>query len=564
MDSPGYAADQAAKDPALLLSHRRKMEILFAILLGIFLSALDQTIVGTALPRIVADLNGTNELYTWVVTIYLLTATITGVFYGKLSDLYGRRLMLLVGVTIFLLGSALSGLSWNMESLIFFRGLQGIGAGALFPISLAVIGDLFTPAERGKYQGLFGAIFGLSSIIGPLLGGWLTDNGPGRLLGISGLTSWHWIFYVNLPIGAVTLYIIYRYLPTVRGQGSHRSLDYLGAVVFTAAVSALMIGLTNKASDDWTSLWVGGLIAVSLVLGAVFLFIESRAAEPIIPLDLFRNRGYSVTILAVFLAGIGFFGSIIFLPRWFQFVKGVDPTDSGLQILALLAGVILSSVVSGILVSRTGRYKMLSIVSLSTMAIGILLLTGLRAETDLPILWIWMFITGLGIGPSLSVFTIVIQSVVPFEKLGVATGSLTFFRQIGGSVGLAIVGTIFGSSFADKLAPQLQAAGVPPDVATQVATRAAAGGGSQLTAAGTDLSQVLAQFLPPDLVPKVIAGLHEAFSLAIADTFWFGLGATVLALIAVVVALPEVPLRGMVPRGAQATGRPVEPLPIAE
>jgi len=564
MDSPGYAADQAAKDPALLLSHRRKMEILFAILLGIFLSALDQTIVGTALPRIVADLNGTNELYTWVVTIYLLTATITGVFYGKLSDLYGRRLMLLVGVTIFLLGSALSGLSWNMESLIFFRGLQGIGAGALFPISLAVIGDLFTPAERGKYQGLFGAIFGLSSIIGPLLGGWLTDNGPGRLLGISGLTSWHWIFYVNLPIGAVTLYIIYRYLPTVRGQGSHRSLDYLGAVVFTAAVSALMIGLTNKASDDWTSPWVGGLIAVSLVLGAVFLFIESRAAEPIIPLDLFRNRGYSVTILAVFLAGIGFFGSIIFLPRWFQFVKGVDPTDSGLQILALLAGVILSSVVSGILVSRTGRYKMLSIVSLSTMAIGILLLTGLRAETDLPILWIWMFITGLGIGPSLSVFTIVIQSVVPFEKLGVATGSLTFFRQIGGSVGLAIVGTIFGSSFADKLAPQLQAAGVPPDVATQVATRAAAGGGSQLTAAGTDLSQVLAQFLPPDLVPKVIAGLHEAFSLAIADTFWFGLGATVLALIAVVVALPEVPLRGMVPRGAQATGRPVEPLPIAE
>jgi len=564
MDSPGYAADQAAKDPALLLSHRRKMEILFAILLGIFLSALDQTIVGTALPRIVADLNGTNELYTWVVTIYLLTATITGVFYGKLSDLYGRRLMLLVGVTIFLLGSALSGLSWNMESLIFFRGLQGIGAGALFPISLAVIGDLFTPAERGKYQGLFGAIFGLSSIIGPLLGGWLTDNGPGRLLGISGLTSWHWIFYVNLPIGAVTLYIIYKYLPTVRGQGSHRSLDYLGAVVFTAAVSALMIGLTNKASDDWTSPWVGGLIAVSLVLGAVFLFIESRAAEPIIPLDLFRNRGYSVTILAVFLAGIGFFGSIIFLPRWFQFVKGVDPTDSGLQILALLAGVILSSVVSGILVSRTGRYKMLSIVSLSTMAIGILLLTGLRAETDLPILWIWMFITGLGIGPSLSVFTIVIQSVVPFEKLGVATGSLTFFRQIGGSVGLAIVGTIFGSSFADKLAPQLQAAGVPPDVATQVATRAAAGGGSQLTAAGTDLSQVLAQFLPPDLVPKVIAGLHEAFSLAIADTFWFGLGATVLALIAVVVALPEVPLRGMVPRGAQATGRPVEPLPIAE
>jgi EmrB/QacA subfamily drug resistance transporter len=553
MEPVTYAADQAAHDPLLLLSQRRKMEILFAILLGIFLSALDQTIVGTALPRIVAELKGSNELYTWVVTIYLLTATITGVFYGKLSDLYGRRLMLLVGVSIFLAGSALSGLSWNMESLILFRGIQGVGAGALFPISLAVIGDLFTPAERGKYQGLFGAIFGLSSIIGPLLGGWLTEH-----------VTWHAIFYVNLPVGAITLYIIYKYLPTVRGQGSHRSLDYLGAAVFTVAVSALMIGLTNKASDDWTSPWVGGLLAVSVVVGLVFLFIESRAAEPIIPLDLFRNRGYSVTILATFLAGIGFFGSIIFLPRWFQFVKNATPTDSGLQILALLAGVIIGSIASGLLVSRTGKYKLLTIASLTTMVIGILLLTNLRAETDLPVLWIWMFITGLGIGPTLSVFTIVIQSAVPFNKLGVATGSLTFFRQIGGSVGLAIVGTIFGQSFADKLVPQLVAAGVPSQAATQVAVQAAAGGGGQLTAAGTDISALLAQFFPADLVPRIVGGLHEAFSLAIADTFWFGLGATVLALIAVVVALPEVPLRGMVPRGAQAGSRPVESLPMAE
>jgi MFS family permease len=281
---------------------------------------------------------------------------------------------------------------------------------------------------------------------------------------------------------------------------------------------------------------------------------------------LFRNRGYSVTILAVFLAGIGFFGSIIFLPRWFQFVKGVDPTDSGLQILALLAGVILSSIVSGLIVSRTGRYKVLSIVSMITMALGILLLTGLRAETDLPMLWLWMFITGLGIGPTLSVFTIVIQSVVPFEKLGVATGSLTFFRQIGGSVGLAIVGTIFAQSFGDKLVPQLQASGVPAPVAAQIGAQAA-NANSQLTAAGSDLGQTLAQALPAQLqalIPQIVAGIHEAFSLAVADTFWFGLGATVLALVAVAVALPEVPLRGMVPRGAQATGRPVEPLPIAE
>jgi EmrB/QacA subfamily drug resistance transporter len=523
------------------------MEILLAILLGIFLSALDQTIVGTALPRIVGDLRGSNELYTWVVTVYLLAATITGVFYGKLSDLYGRRPMLLIGVSLFLLGSFLSGLSWNMESLIAFRGLQGIGAGALFPISLAVIADLFTPAERGKYQGLFGAVFGLSAIIGPLLGGWLTDY-----------VSWHWIFFVNLPVGAVTLFIIYRYLPTVRGQGSHRSLDYLGALVFTVAVSLLMIGLTNKGTQDWTSPWVGGLIAASLVLGAVFLFIETRAAEPIIPLGLFRNRGFSVTIFATFMAGIGFFGSIIFLPRWFQFVKGVSPTESGLQILALLAGVILSSITSGILVSRTGRYRNLAIGALATMSVGILLLTGLTATTDLPLLWVWMFITGVGIGPTLSVFTIVVQSVVPFERLGVATGSLTFFRQIGGSVGLALVGTIFSESFTSRLDPELRASGVPGEVAAVIASFAGSGGGGELTAAGTDLGTTLAQVLPAPVqpfIPDIVAGIHQAFSLAISDTFWFGLGATLVALVVVVLALPEVPLRGMTRAPAAARDR---------
>ncbi len=558
MDQAPATPGVAQSDPALDLPQRRKMEILLAILLGLFLSALDQTIVGTALPRIVGELRGSNELYTWVVTVYLLTATITGVFYGKLSDLYGRRPMLLIGVSIFLLGSVSSGLSWSMESLILFRGLQGIGAGALFPISLAVIADLFTPAERGKYQGLFGAVFGLSSIIGPLLGGWLTEN-----------ISWHWIFFVNLPVGLLTLVIIYRYLPTVRGRGSHRSLDYLGAVVFTVAVSLLMIGLTNKAASDWSSVWVGGLIAASFVVGAIFLFIESRAAEPIIPLGLFRDRGYSVTILATFLASIGFFGAIIFLPRWFQFVRGVSPTESGLQVLALLAGVILSSVISGMLVSRTGRYRNLAIGSLATMSIGILLLTGLRADTDLPVLWAWMFITGLGIGPTLSVFTIVVQSVVPFERLGVATSSLTFFRQIGGSVGLALVGTIFAQSFGSQLQLQLVAAGVPAPAAGRIAAAAASGAGDQLTAAGTDLAATLSAVLPAPLqplIPAIVSGVHEAFSLAIADTFWFGLLATSVALVAVVLALHERPLRGFAPRDVKAAvaTRPALEAPAAD
>ena len=235
-----------AEDPALGLSGRAKMEILAAILLALFLGALDQTIVGTALPKIVTDLGG-NDYYTWVVTIYLLTSTITVPFYGKLSDIYGRKPLLMIGVTLFLVGSALSGLSQNMFELILFRGIQGLGAGALFPISLAVIGDLFTPAERGKYQGLFGAVFGVSFIVGPFLGGFLTDN-----------VSWHWVFYVNLPVGLLSLYIIWHLLPTIKRAGASRTFDFLGAGVFTVGISFLLVGLTNKLSADWATFSVGG------------------------------------------------------------------------------------------------------------------------------------------------------------------------------------------------------------------------------------------------------------------------------------------------------------------
>jgi EmrB/QacA subfamily drug resistance transporter len=526
------ATTMAELDPALQLPHRRKMEILFAILLVIFLSALDQTIVGVALPRIVGELGGTNELYTWAITSYLLTATITGVFYGKLSDIYGRRPMLLFGVSVFLIGSVLCGLSWSMESLIFFRGIQGIGAGAIFPISLAVIGDLFDPRERGRYQGLFGAVFGIASVLGPLLGGWITDS-----------LGWHWIFFVNLPIGLVALYIVFRYLPTVHGEPKTRNLDYAGAAVFTVGVVFLLLGLTNKATGEWADVSVGGFLLIAALLTPVFLFIESRAAEPIVPLELFRNRNYAVTILASFLSSIGFFGAIIFLPRWLQFVQNVSPTESGLQILPLMAGVITSSVGAGILVSRTGRYKWILSGSLLVMSVGILLFTGLGATTELPMLWLWMFLAGLGIGPTLSVFTIVIQASVPFSRLGVATGNLTFFRQIGGSVGLAVVGTIFADAFASRLSPALSAAGVPPQQVGMVLGFAGDGGSlGQVTQ--TTLAQQLAQVPPLEgFVDQVVTGVYDAFSAAIADTFWFGLLATLVALVVVVVLLRDLPLR---------------------
>ncbi|MFO1541198.1 MAG: MDR family MFS transporter, partial [Chloroflexota bacterium] len=522
--------------PAIELSMRRKKEILVAILVGLFLAALDQTIVGTALPRIVGDLRGTNELYTWVITIYLLTSTISGVFYGKLSDLYGRRPMLLIGVSLFLLGSFLCGLSWSMESLIAFRGIQGLGAGALFPISLAVIGDLFTPAERGKYQGLFGAVFGVAAIVGPLLGGWLTDT-----------VGWHWIFFVNLPVGFLALAIIWRTLPPLRREGVRYSLDYLGAAVFTVAISFLLIGLTNKQSGDWADVGVGGFIVVGLIVGALFLLVESRAKEPIVPLTLFRNRVYAVSIAAVFLAGSGFFAAVVFLPRWFQFVKGVSPTESGFQTLALLVGVIGSSIVSGAVISRTGRYKRLIVGSLALMCLGLFLMTHLSATTDVPMLWLWMLITGVGTGPTLAAFTIVVQSAVPLHQLGVATSNLTFFRQVGGSVGLAIVGTLFGQVLADAVAPSLLRQGIPVELASRLAGFAGGGGGGEVGGVGQDLRATLETTLPADLRPfidGIVTGVFDAFSQAVAATFWVGV-VTAGAALLVALLLPEIPLRGV-------------------
>jgi EmrB/QacA subfamily drug resistance transporter len=541
------AMPQALPDrgPVVEVDHRTRMRILFAILMTLFLSALDQTIVGTALPRIVTDLGG-NELYTWVVTIYLLTATISGPIYGKLSDQFGRRPLLMFGVGLFLVGSALCGMASDMTQLIVFRGLQGLGAGSIFPIALAVIGDLFTPRERGKYQGLFGAVFGLSALIGPALGGLITDT-----------IGWGWVFFVNLPIGVVALAIVWRLLPAVRLEGVTRKVDYLGAFVFTLALVPILVGFTNKQSLEWTDPWVGGLIVAGLLIGVVFLWIESRAAEPIVPLGLFRDRTYSATQVATFLASFGFFGAIVFLPRWFQVVNGSSATESGYQILPLLAGLIISSIVSGAIVSRTGRSKGLVLVALGLMAVGSYLFTQLHRDTPTPLLWAWMFILGAGIGPTLSVFTLVIQNAVPTDKLGVATSNLTLFRQVGGTVGLAIAGTVFGSTLTTEAPRQIEgrllAAGVPPDQVERFGSGVAGASFDQDEIAGVgDLGARLLEQVPEQfrafvepLIPTIVAGIHEAFSLGIAQTFWLGVGASLLAVAASLV-IRDVPLRGRV------------------
>ena len=533
-------------DAPVHIDHRARLEILVAVLLTMFLSALDQTVVGTALPRIVTDLAG-NELYVWVVTIYLLTATVSGPIYGKLSDLFGRRPMMMIGVSLFLLGSLLCALSQEMWHLILFRGIQGLGAGAIFPIALSIIGDLFSPRERGKYQGLFGAVFALSSIIGPALGGILTDT-----------VGWHWVFLVNLPLGLVALVVLWRLLPQVRHPEAVRSIDYLGAAVFTAAIVPLLLGLTNKQFGEWTDPQVGGLIAVGLLLSALFVWVESRATEPILPLSLFRNRTVTGSIIATFLITFGFFGAIIFIPRWFQFVLGSSATVSGYQMLPLMAGVMGSSVLSGLIVARTGRYKWMTVGAMAMSAIGLFLLTGIRADTPVGLVWLWMFIAGLGIGPSFAVFTIIVQSAVAPRMLGAATSSLTFFRQVGGSVGLAIAGTIFGTSFASDIPDQLAAHGIPQPMIDRFADVDPAAQG-ELTNVGVDLGAQILGSAPPEaraaiepIIGQIVEAIHEAFSLAIADTMWLALAAAIAAAAVVTLVVPELPLRRST--GATAVG----------
>ena len=526
------ASTRADHSPAADLSPRAKQGIVVAIMLALFLGALDQTIVGTALPRIITELNGAS-LYTWVVTIYLLASTVTVPIYGKLSDMYGRKPLLLIGVGLFLVGSALAGLSQNIEQLIIFRGIQGLGAGALFPIALATIGDLFSAQERGRYQGLFGAVFGLSSLVGPALGGFLTDT-----------LSWHWIFYVNLPIGIFAMAIITRELPTIKGRANQK-IDFLGAITFAAGIIPVLIGLTNVQSNAFGTPEVAGLISLGLVILGGFLFIEAKAAEPIIPLELFRNRTFAAAAAATFFASFGFFSSIIFLPRYFQSVLGESATSSGYATLPLLLGVIISSVSAGQIVARRGRYKRLILGAVLLVAAGSLLLTNLQADTNPWVLRGWMFLAGLGVGPTLSVFTIVVQNAVPFRFLGAATSNLTFFRQVGGSVGLAIVGSYFGGQLATTIPARL-AAVIPPELA------AGFSGGSvdlsKLTNVG-DLGPTILASLPETvrpmvepLIPAIVLAVKAGIADAIGSIFWLALVASLLAFV-LSTLIEEIPLR---------------------
>jgi len=409
---------------------------LIGIMLGLFLAALDQTIVSTALPKIIADLNGT-DLYAWVVTSYLLTSTISAPIFGRLTELFSRKSILLIAILIFLGGSALSGLSQNMPELILFRGLQGIGGGALFSLALTTIAVLFPPRDRGRIGGLFGAIFGISSAIGPWLGGLLTDH-----------LSWHWVFYINMPVGLVALFFITRYMPRLRPEGERPPFDYAGAILLVSWAVPLILAFSWGGSTyAWTSPRILFLFAVSAVGLALWIWSQLREPHPLLDLSIFRIRTFSLASIATFFYGPAFLGAVAFLPLYLQVVKGVSASASGVTILPLTLGVVVGATGSGILSGRLGRYKTLLIVG-SVWLVGIFLLLHFLLQVDTP-LWfaiLLFFLLGLGLGPSQSLLQVAAQNNVPMQRIGSATAFTQFVRQIGSTIGIALLGTVLSNN----------------------------------------------------------------------------------------------------------------------
>ncbi|GAA5512152.1 putative multidrug resistance protein MdtD [Deinococcus carri] len=454
-------------DYAQTLDMATKRVILFGVLLGLFLSALDQTIVATAMPRIAADLHGLN-LYTWVTTAYLLTNTALVPIYGKLSDLYGRKPVLMFGIAVFLLGSALCGLSGEaflgnlfgggMMQLVVFRGLQGVGAAALGSVAFAIIADLFEPAERPRYQGLFGAVFGLSSVIGPLLGGFLTDN-----------ISWRWVFYVNLPLGLIALAFIATRMPRL-ASGLQAKVDWLGAFFILLFTVPLLLALTWGADHTyaWTSPTLLSMFGLSAAALVGFLFTESRHSSPILPLTLFRNPTFAWGAVARFLVGAGFLGAILFLSLYLVQVQGVSATKAGTATIPLTVGLIIGSIGAGQIASRIGRYKPLMLVGLVLAGLGFFSLSTLNADTPYSGVVLRMVLLGLGLGPALPLYTTALQlSVKPWE-IGVATSAGQFFQQMGSTIGTAIFGAVLTAGLTSNLSTQFaaQAAAQQGTVAT--------------------------------------------------------------------------------------------------
>jgi EmrB/QacA subfamily drug resistance transporter len=497
-------------EPAFELPRRRVLLIFAALMLGMFLAALDQTIVSTALPTIVGELQGASHL-TWVVTAYLLTFTVSMPLWGKLGDQYGRKTFFQAAIVIFLVGSALSGLSQSMPELIAFRAIQGLGAGGLMIGAQSIVGDIVAPRERGRYMGLFGAVFGVATVIGPLLGGALVDY-----------ISWRWVFYVNLPIGMVALVVTAAQLPG-RLRRERHVIDYLGTIILALATTSVVLFTSlGGTTYSWTSAPIIAMAVAGVVLTALFVLVEWRAAEPVLPLALFANRTFTVASAALFIMGFAMFGALIFLPIFFQDAKGLSPTASGLQLLPLMGGLLLASTGSGMLISRWGRYKVFPVVGTFLMTVGLFLLSQIGLTTGGWTIAGYLFVFGVGLGLVMQVLVVAVQNAVPYEQLGTATSGATFFRGIGGSFGTAAFGAVFTNLLATNVVNALPPSAVPPNL------------GASLSA----IDPTSIRLLPAAVQAGVVAGIVDT----IQTVFLIGVPIAALAFL-LSWLLPELELR---------------------
>ncbi|MFC5143950.1 MDR family MFS transporter [Streptomyces aureoversilis] len=484
-----------------------------ALLLGMLLAALDQTIVSTALPTIVSDLGGLEHL-SWVVTAYMLASTAATPLWGKLGDQYGRKKLFQTAIVIFLLGSVLCGIAQNMGELIAFRAVQGLGGGGLMVLSMAIVGDLVPPRDRGRYQGLFGAVFGGTSVLGPLLGGLFVDH-----------LSWRWVFYINVPIGIVALFTIAAVLHIPARRTPHR-IDYLGTFLI-AAVATCLVLMTSLGGTTypWSSWQIIGLGVLGVALLVPFVLVERRAAEPVLPLKLFRIRTFTLCSVIGFVVGFAMFGSMTYLPTFLQVVQGVSPTMSGVHMLPMVAGLLIASTGSGQIVSRTGHYKVFPIAGTAVMTVGLLLLHQLDPGSSTGEMSAYFFVFGFGLGLVMQVLVLVVQNAVAYRDLGVATSGATFFRSIGASFGVSIFGTIFANKLGPRIADALAGASLPAGVSAD-----------KLQADPRAVSA---------LPPGERAGVLDAYSTSITDVFLYAVPAGLVAF-ALAWLLREEPLRGSV------------------
>lgn len=516
------------------LSQQRKVTIMVAIIAAMFFSSINQTIVGVALPRIIAKLGGM-EYYTWITSIYLLTSTIATILAGKLSDIYGRKYFILAGIVIFMIGALLAGTAQDIIQLIIYRGIQGTGAGIIMATAYTAIGDLFSPRERGRWSGLMSAVFGMSSVLGPSLGGYIVDH-----------FEWHWVFWLFLPLGVMAFLLILLQFPKVERQSS-QSIDYLGSLLLTLTIVSMLLAFSWAGTKyPWSSSVILGLFAVTAVALGLFIFTETKVKTPILPLDLFKNSVVSISNTVSFIMNAGMMGALIYMPFFVQGVMGISPTYAGYVTMPMSVSMLAMSAYAGRQMTKTGKYKKLALTGMVIMVFGMFLM---MIMTSIPVAVISMIIFGVGLGLGMPVFMLSVQNVVDSKDLGVATASVQLFRNLGGTIGIAVMGTVLSSSIAQKMNGIITSGAVP---AGKLSGRLAQLLDPQLLLDRVRLSAIQ-HSLPSAAQPvfaRLLEGLKQALAGSLANVFLSG---TIVLAVALIFTffLKELPLRTTVHKASR-------------